>query len=172
MNLCTERLIIGDWSIDMAAELSNMSINDANRRFMPDEVFETEYDARETIEALVEFARTGEGPQVHPVFLKSGEYIGHVEGVPLNDEATEWEIGYHIGESYRRNGYAPEAVKAFMPYIMERYSLDKLWGICDSKNAASRLVLEKSEFAFLEEKEALYHGSPAMVCRYVYTLKH
>lgn len=169
MNLESERLVIGNWSVDMAQALSEMSMNPENQRFMPDEVFETPDDARETIEALMEFAETGSGPQVFPIFLKNGEYIGHVEGVPLNDEATEWEIGYHIGPQYRGNGYAAEAVKLFTPFIMERYSLDKFWGICDSKNMASRSVLEKASFVFHEEKEALYHGAPAIIRRYIYT---
>jgi len=39
---------------------------------------------------------------------------------PIGDE---WEVGYHIASKYTGNGYATEAVKAFVPLIMKRLNI-------------------------------------------------
>ena len=53
----TERLIITEFTPDMAQAVHENSLDDDNRRFVPDEVFETVEDAAETIEFLMAAAR-------------------------------------------------------------------------------------------------------------------
>ena len=52
MHLETERLIITDFTLDMAQDVHLNSLDEDNRRFVPDEVFETVEDARETLDFL------------------------------------------------------------------------------------------------------------------------
>ena len=104
MYLETERLIITDFTEDMAEAVHLNSLDEDNRRFVPDEVFETVDDARETIEFLMSCYGTQEGPFVHPVLLKTGENIGYVQLVLID---LGWEIGYHIAASALRKTKHP-----------------------------------------------------------------
>lgn len=167
MNIETERLIITDFDENMAGAVHLLSLDEANRRFQPDEVFETERDALETIQYLTAHCGDLNAPQVHPVLLKSNkENIGHVELVPLGEKV--WEIGYHIGEQFTRRGYASEAVCAFLPEIMKKFNLSEVLGICAAENTASRRVLEHSGFKLEYEGVGMYHGEKRMICRYKY----
>ena len=105
MKIETDRLIITEFITDMAQVLHENSLDDDNRRFVPDEVFETVDDARETIEFLMTQYGGTEGPLVYPVLRKEdGSNIGYVQMVPLDDGSRE--IGYHIAKAYTRKGYA------------------------------------------------------------------
>ena len=85
MHLETERLIITDFTLDMAQDVHLNSLDEDNRRFVPDEVFETVEEARGTIEYLMGQYGGEEGPFVHPVLLKTGENIGYVQLVNIGE---------------------------------------------------------------------------------------
>ena len=52
------------------------------------------------------------------------------------------KIGYHIAKVHTGNGYATEAVKAFLPVIAEKVGITEVYGIRLLENAASGRVLE------------------------------
>lgn len=163
--IMTDRLIITEFDESMAKCVHLNSLDEDNRRFVPDEVFETVQDALDTIRFLVECYRDTDGPFVHPVLLRTGENIGYVQAVPIGDE---WEVGYHIAANYTGKGYASEAVMAFVPIIMKQLGIQQIWGICRSDNLASRRVLEKCAFALVFSGLGDYKGQEQEVCRYLY----
>ena len=168
MDLYTKRLNITRFSPEMAEAVHLNSLDEDVRRFVPDEVFPTVEDALETVEFLISCYESGEGPLVYPVLItETGENIGYVQAVPLDE--GRWEVGYHIAKAYTNNGYATEAVTAFLPEIMERISIDSILGICVAENIASRKVLEKCGFALEFEGNGLYHDEMRPVCRYRFT---
>lgn len=126
---------------------------------------ETEEDAKENIEFLMGQYDGEEGPFVYPVLLKSGENIGYVQLVPCDEG---WEVGYHIGKKYTKNGYAAEAVKAFLPYVMDERKIDCVAGICLYDNVASRMVMEKCNFIKEYEGKGMYQGEEREISKYVY----
>ena len=67
MRLETERLIITEFDLSMVESVHKNSLDDDNRRFVPDEVFETVEEAKETIEFLMSVYESGDGPQVYQV---------------------------------------------------------------------------------------------------------
>ena len=67
MRIETERLVITDFTADMAYDVHVNSLDEDNRKFVPDEVFETVEDARETIEFLMSQYGKSEGPLAYPV---------------------------------------------------------------------------------------------------------
>ena len=166
MNIKTERLEITEFTLDMAQAVCENSLDDDNRKFNPDEVFETVEDAKETIEFLMSVYENGDGPLVYPVLLSNGTNIGYVQAVPMDD--GKWEIGYHIAKKYTGNGYASEAVKAFLPIIMQKLSITEMLGICVAENVASIKVMENAGFVKEYQGRGLYQGVEREICRYAY----
>ena len=155
MRIETERLTIREFTSDMARAVHENSLDEDNRRFVPDEVFETVEEARETVEFLIGRYGSEDGPFVYPVITKAGENIGYVQLVSLEDG---WELGYHIAKKYTGRGYATEAVTAFLPVIAKQRRLDTVRGICLKENAASVRVMEKCGFIRLFTGNGPYQG--------------
>lgn len=166
MHIVTDRLIITRLTPDMAQSIHENSLDEDTRRFIPDEVFETPEIALETIRFLMACYEISKGPLVYAVLLKNGINIGYVQAVPMDDGI--WEIGYHIGKKYTGNGYAAEAVKAFLPQIMNQLSLTEMFGICLKENAASTKVLQRCGFEKIFEGTDSYQGTKRDIFRFVY----
>jgi RimJ/RimL family protein N-acetyltransferase len=162
----TERLIITEFTAEMARDVHENSLDEDNRRFVPDEVFETVEEAEETIRFLrAQYGRT-EGPQAYAVLTKDGgKNIGYVQMAPIG--GGRWEIGYHIAKKYTGRGYAAEAVSAFLPVTAKRIGIDEVYGVCLKDNAASRRVLEKCGFEPEYEGCGEYQGEKREICRTV-----
>lgn len=168
MKIETKRLIITEFDMNMAMEVHLNSLDEDNRRFVPDEVFETVEEAAQTVEFLISCYKSDKGPLVYPVLLKSGTYIGYVQVVPFDDGT--WEVGYHIGENYIKQGFATEAVTAFLPVIMKQIGITEMTGICLADNLASAKVMERCGFIKLSEDVGNYQGEDREICKFVYYL--
>ena len=165
----TERLYITEFTLDMVEAVHLNSLDEDNRKFNPDEVFETMEDAQDTVELLMNVYKTGNGPLVYPVLLTDGTNIGYVQIVPMDD--GNYEVGYHIAKAYTGHGYATEAVKAFLPKIMKTLDIKEILGICVAKNIASVKVLEKVGFIKMFEGIGTYQNEEREICKYIYKLK-
>lgn len=163
----TERLIITRFDLSMAEAVHKNSLDEDNRRFVPDEVFETVEEARETIDFLISCYESGEGPLVYPVLLQDGTNIGYVQLVPIAEGA---EVGYHIAKEFTGKGYATEALKVFVDYVKAEKGLEKIYGICVSENVASKRVLEKCGFKKEYEGIGDYQGKSTEIAKYVLVL--
>lgn len=168
MHIKTNRLIITNFTLDMAQAVHQNSLDEDTRRFLPDEVFETVDAAKETISYLMSQYENSEsdGPLVYPVLLPNGTNIGYVQAVPTENAA--WEIGYHIAKQYTGKGYATEAVTAFLPEIMKQLNLKTIYGICDAENIASCKVLEKCGFKMEFEGQGVYQGKIRQIKKYIF----
>jgi len=164
----TDRLYITELNENMINSIYLSSLDEDNRRFVPDEVFETPENAREAVLQLISFYSCKDMPLVYAITLHNDEYIGHIQAVPIEQD---WEIGYHIAKPFTGNGFATEAVKAFLLPIMNYLEISKLYGICHVENIASRMVLEKCGFISEYEGAGLYQGIEQMICRYIIQIK-
>jgi len=154
MNIETKRLRITRLTLDMAESVHLNSLDENNRRFVPDEVFETPAAAKKTVAVLISYYGRAEKPQVYAILLReSGQQIGHVQAVPIKNG---WEIGYHIAKAYTQKGYATEAMQAFLPEIMQRLGVAEIHGICHADNIASRKVLENCGFTLSQSQQTLF----------------
>ncbi len=168
MKIETDRLIIREFTMDMAPDVWANSLDEDNRRFVPDEVFETVKDAEETISFLISQYGGKAGPLAFPVFTKSdGVNIGYVQIVPISE--SDWEIGYHIAKRHTGHGYATEAVKTFLPVITEDMGITAVHGICLSENIASKHVLRKCGFIPVYEGPGDYQGETCEIFRSIRT---
>ncbi len=152
----TDRLIITEMTMDMAMNVHKNSLDEDIRRFVPDEVFETLEDAKETIEFIMSQYTSTEGPLIYALITKEeGTNIGYVQLVPI--DGGKWEIGYHVAKQYTRKGYAAEAVSGFLPVITDRVGISEVYGIRLLENEASGRVLEKCGFETYFTGEGPYH---------------
>jgi len=158
-----KRLYIAEFNENMAESVHIGSLDEDNRRFVPDEVFETVEEAKETITTLISFYGQKDVPLVYPVFLNDGQHIGHVQAIPVE---IGWEIGYHIAKPFAGKGYATEAVSAFLRPVMSFLGISKIFGICHADNIASCKVLEKCGFVLEFEGHDLYQGVKQQIRRY------
>lgn len=142
MKIETKRLTISEFDMDMAESVHR--------------------------ESLMGCYASGEGPLVYPILLKDNTYIGYVQAVPFDDGT--WEIGYHIGGNYTKQGYATEAVTAFLPVIMKQLDITEIRGICLVDNLASVKVMERCGFICLYDGIGDYQGEEQKIRKYVYYL--
>ena len=168
MNIKTERLEIKEFTLDMVEAVHLNSLDEDNRKFNPNEVFETMEDAQGTVEFLMSVYENGDGPLVYPVLLLDGTNVGYVQAVPMDD--GKWEVGYHIAQKYAGNGYATEAVKAFLPVVMKELNITEMLGICVVENVASVKVMENAGFVKEYEGMGSYQGVEREICRFTYSL--
>ena len=159
-----QRLYIDEFDEGMAESVHQTSIDEDNRRFVPDEVFETVDEAREIISSIISWYSEKDTALVYAIFLNDGRHIGYIQAVPI---PNGWEIGYHVTKPFTCNGYATEAVNAFLPHIMYMLGISKIHGVCHADNIASRKVLEKCGFRLEYEGIDSYKGAEARICRYV-----
>ena len=167
MYIETQRLIITEFTTDMAQVVQENSVDEDNRRFVPDEVWETAEEAKEVLEFLISQYGAFEGPLVYPVIVKDTQCnVGYVQLNPLDDGT--WEIGYHIAGKYTGNGYATEAVKAFLPVIAEQAGITEIYGICLADNKASLAVMKKCGFKNVFSGIGSYQGEDREIVRNVW----
>lgn len=153
----------------MAQAVHLQSLDEDNRCFVADEVFKTVEEADETVKFLMGCYISHEGPLVYPVLLKDGTYIGYVQAVPFDDGT--YEIGYHIGGGYTKQGYATEAVTAFLPVIMYQLGIKEIKGICLADKKASVKVLERCGFTKLYEGIENYRSEDRQICKFIFQSK-
>lgn len=164
----TGRLVITDLTMDMVEDIQRNSLDEDNRRFVPDEVFDTMEKASETVAWLVQAAKGTEGPFLYPVLTRAGENIGYVQACMAENG---WEVGYHIAKPYTGQGYATEALRAFLPAVIDKLQIDHIDGIVLEENTASQRVLEKCGFELVFTGMAPYQGQPRALRRYVWSQK-
>ncbi len=169
MTIETDRLLITEMTPEMAGDVCQNSLDGETRRFVPDEVFETPEEALETIRFLISRYGSPEGPLVYAVIIRDGNRnAGYVQLSRIENGA--WEIGYHIAQRYTGQGYATEAVRAFLPAAAEAVGAKEVYGICLKENAASYRVLEKCGFEILYTGPGEYQGQKREIVRSVRSL--
>ena len=170
MNIETERLMITEFTLDMASAVQENSVDEDNRRFVPDEVWETEEEAEEVLKFLISQYGSFNGPFVYPIIVKATkDNIGYVQLCPIDD--GKWEIGYHIAKKYTGNGYATEAVKAFLPVIAKQVNISEIYGICLVENKASLSVMRKCGFENVFSGIGLYQGVEQKIVKNMWRVK-
>ena len=164
MKIKTPRLTIKTFSLYMAQSVYENSQDDDIRRFVPDEVYESVEDARAAIEFLISRYDSSDGPFVYPIITNDGgKNIGYVQLCQLDDGS--WEIGYHIAKQFTGQGYATEAVKAFLPAMAKKFNIKEVYGICLAENTASVRILEKCGFVQIYQGAGNYQGNKSEIIK-------
>ncbi len=101
----------------------------------------------EMLNGCIENPEQWEWYAIWMIELKDGTHIGEMcfKGIDSNGIV---EIGYGIMEQYQEHGYATEAVKAISNWAFQEPKISSIEAEIDSKNIASKKVLEKCGFVF------------------------
>ena len=78
------------------------------------------------------------------------ELLGMIE---LRMEKHRADMGYVIGRPYWGNGYATEALKSIIDWVLTQNNIFRVWAVCDVENAASARVMEKAGM----QREGILH---------------
>jgi len=150
----TPSLILRKFSREDTAKAFFLSRESGMQKWIPDQVYEDEENARTVLRYLTDkFDEPGD-PRldafVAAVCLQeTSELIGHVGLSPYQGEV---EIGYAIEERHQGRGFATEAVDAMCAFGLERFGLSRILGIVHKENVASCRVLERAGFALVNEE--------------------
>lgn len=74
----------------------------------------------------------------------TNENIGQIAFYLVDSKNQRADVEYCIGQSYRGNGYAPEALRAVIDYAFTHVNFNRIQAFHRSKNAASGKVLHKA----------------------------
>jgi RimJ/RimL family protein N-acetyltransferase len=109
-----------------------------------------DWKARDRTEAKTAFdamrkqtrlTRPGDILTLAVVRKSDGAVMGHVSLRWTDATAGQGEIRFAIGPSYRRRGYATEAVKAVMTLAFEHFRMHRIFAVTAGQNQASAKLL-------------------------------
>jgi RimJ/RimL family protein N-acetyltransferase len=72
--------------------------------------------------------------------------IGLIDLYNINLKSKKLKLGYWIGKTYRRKGYATEAIKKMIEYAFKNYDVNEIIATTLITNDASMNLLEKLGF--------------------------
>jgi [ribosomal protein S5]-alanine N-acetyltransferase len=129
----------------------------------------TERQVEEKLRAEIDRERS-EGVQYWALFdRKSGDFIGcgGLRRWVYTPEEANFELGFHLVKRCWGQGFATEAAQGALDYGWRELRLSKVYAGHHPDNRASRHILEKLGFTFLEnafyEPTGLLH--PSYVCQ-------
>lgn len=102
------------------------------------------------------------GIQYWPLFhLATGEFIGCCGFRPCGEKREILEMGFHLCKEFWGKGYAQEAARTAIRYAFSTLGAAELQAGHHPENEASRKLIEKLGFQFVEncyyEPTGLYH---------------
>ena len=149
----TKRLVIRRLREDDAQQLYENHMDDAVRKWFPNECYADPAEALDAIRFYADCVDNGHLPFVLGVELKeTGELIGDTGISEVEGKPDESEIGYCIGEKFRGKGYASELLDAISGFVASRFGIRTIYGRVVHGNEASAKVLEKGGYQFVEEE--------------------
>lgn len=88
----------------------------------------------------------------YTIILKGENIVIGSVGCSYYEDLHETGITYFIGAQFRNNGYALEAVKAYIEYFFNHYNIHKIIVTVRDENIWSRKVVEKAGFRLTQKK--------------------
>lgn len=147
-HLKTRKLETGD-----AARLYEIHLDEAVKKWIPNESYEDIGEAREAIAFFADCVNRKALPYVLAVELReTGELIGDTGINEVEGKPGEVEIGFVICRECRGKGYATELLKAMTAYAVSAFQISALYGRVMKGNAASESVLKKNGYRFVTEE--------------------
>lgn len=147
----TERLLIRKYHKGDGKDLYDLLERNNNRQFLKDHVDEVTnvlslHDAEVRIRTLSDWWISNER-FVMGIWLKAREeYIGNIWIEPKNWDVPSFEIGFFMDKGFTGKGYATEAVKRSMRFMIEDLEAHKIILITRDTNKRAIALAERLNF--------------------------
>ena len=141
--LQTERLILRRYAIGDAGDMyRNWAASEAVTRFLTWEPYRSIEDVRGYIQFCID-SYTDDTYAWVIVDRATGEAIGSISVVGIDELTRCAEIGYCIGEAYWGRGVTAEALRRVIEYLFEEVGCNRIEATHDVNNPNSGRVMEK-----------------------------
>ena len=97
----------------------------------------------------------------------NGKHIGAISLSQVEDKF--YEIGWVLDKEYHGRGYATEAAQELVR-LAKSFGATKMIAHCDTRNVASRRVMEKLGMKFVREQDRKYSDERGMAREYEYAM--
>ena len=144
LKLETKRLILRRFTIEDAEAMYNNWATDKNTtKFLSWEPHKSVDETKKIIEMWL--AQYEEGAYNWVVELKStGEIIGNISGVHVREKHGNIELGYGYGSKFWGNGYASEALRRAIEFLLKDCEFNLVEARHIAGNPASGRVMQKA----------------------------
>ena len=144
ITLETERLILRKFKLEDAKDMYNNWATDKEcNKYLTWPLHKSIEETKEVIQKWID--EYGNGSYNWVVELKNtNELIGSISVVRMHKKDLNCEIGYCYGSKYWGNGYASEALKKVIDYLLNDCNFHLLEARHISGNPASGRVMEKA----------------------------
>lgn len=122
---------------------------------LPNETLE---ETRELLEQASAEWRKNEPQFYEFAVVLNGLHIGGVS-ITLDETRREGELGWILHKDYWKKGYATEAARAVKDFAINDLHVSRLIAHCDSRNTASRRVMERLGMTLLSGDGIRYNRS-------------
>jgi RimJ/RimL family protein N-acetyltransferase/ubiquinone/menaquinone biosynthesis C-methylase UbiE len=157
----TKRLVLRDFQASDAKAVADNSRQPKVAGRMSDMALKDEAAAAGWIKRINEKGEVSSNMRVLGIIRKEDNLcIGLIGFAPKKELHNEIEIRYAVADPYQGNGYATEAAKALVWQAFEQTGLNLLVAIVNPENTASRRVLEKLGFGYVDTRILPYEGEP------------
>lgn len=150
----TERLILRELLPTDDSGMFELDSDKDVHKYLGNQPFTKIEESREIIEFIrKQYVDNGIGRWAM-ISKETGEFMGWT-GFKLMKELTNnhvnyYDLGYRLIKRFWGKGYATESAKACLQYGFGELKLDKIYGMADTNNTASRHVLEKAGLKYVE----------------------
>jgi len=144
-NLESEHLVLRRFEYsDAAGMLKNWIANPVIQHNYGEPVYDTFDSVRELLQSWISQYHDSSFYRWTIILKETGENIGQIAFCRVYTELRTAEVEYCIGESFRGNGYAAEALKCLLKYSFEMPEFDKIEAFHRAENPTSGRVLQKA----------------------------
>lgn len=148
-SLKTDRLEFRRFTADDADAVYNTWMSDEEvTKFLR---FRREVTVQSTHEIVFKWGESYEEKDFYNwalVLRQTNELIGYIQASVQNDADGIGEVGYCLGRRFWNHGYATEALRAVLHFLIFEVGFNRIEACCSVNNTASERVLQKAGMIF------------------------
>ena len=139
--VATQRLTLREIVAADLADLQAINGDPEVTRFLPYQTWESERDAVAWFQRMATLAGGGDARQLVIVRNEDGRVVGTALLFKFDEGSRRVELGYVIGRSYWRQGYAREALQALLSRLFGALQLRRVEAEVNPMNEPSNALL-------------------------------
>ena len=93
---------------------------------------------------------------------EDNQFMGEIALVHYNEKTNEIELGYHLGKTFRGQGYMQEALDAIIRFAFEKLDINQVYALILNDNTSSQKIVTSNNLEYsktIEDyKDDVYKG--------------